>query len=314
MRTLLLRITAVAAVVTLAGGFVPVQACDPDGHLDIGLEVRANRIETGIYDLNDPQSPVLLSPGVRVWGGRFQVNPLDLFFADDPGFGALSGSGLPAGSQIGFNVLDDLLYWDGTGPVQFGPVPDEEQLRIRFGFQNRYVGTSTGTQAGFNFESVGAGGTVHRHISFFLLGRDGNSTPASVDGVQATNGIYLLNMEITSTAPGLAPSEPIWIVFSNDADEAGQCLHCTALNHVGSHIAHDRPIADLDFDRDVDTDDLDRFLACVTGPGIPWTDPCCQNADLDGDRDVDQSDFGLLQRCFAGPGVIINPACAAAVP
>lgn len=284
--------------------------CDPPGHLDIGLKVEGGRLETGIYDLNDPNNPALLSPGVRVWGGRFQAGPLDPFFTDDPGFGAVAGSGLPQGSQVGFNILDDLRYWNGQGPVQWGPVPGGEQLRIRFGFQNRWVGTGTGVQTGFNFDTVGSGGTVHRHLSFFLLGSDGNAVPAAIDGVQAADGIYLLKIQVTTTAPGILPSEPVYIVFVNFSTGPDDCRHCTALNHAGARLGHDRPAADQDFDRDVDADDFVAFEACFSGAAVSWTDPCCQGADLDADGDIDMNDFGLLQRCYAGPGVIADPACA----
>lgn len=67
--------------------------------------------------------------------------------------------------------------------------------------------------------------------------------------------------------------------------------------------------ADLDEDGDVDVDDLDHFLTCVSGPGIPQIVPACINARLDSDSDVDQSDFGLLQRCYSGRDVPANPAC-----
>jgi hypothetical protein len=60
----------------------------------------------------------------------------------------------------------------------------------------------------------------------------------------------------------------------------------------------------------VDTNDFSRFIACVTGPGISWTDPCCQYADFDHDGDIDGDDFALYQRCFAGAGQVADPNCA----
>lgn len=303
----------VVALVTASGlgWHARVSACDPEGHLDIGLEVQDDKLETGVYDLDDPQNPLLLSPGVRVWGSRFQANPLDPFFTNDPGFGAVAGSGLPGGSQIGFNVLDDLLYWDGSGDVSFGPVPDSEMLNIRFGFQSRDVGTGTGFVSGFNFDTVSGDGSVHRHLSLFLYGADGNAVPASQDGVQATDGVYLLNLEVTNTSGAVADSDPLWIVFGNFTDwDADLCLMCAALHHVGSRIAGDRPAADLDFDRDVDLDDVAAFEACATGPGVPWTDPCCQIADLDLDGDADHADFSRIQRCFSGEDTAADPDCA----
>ncbi|MBP7935592.1 MAG: hypothetical protein KA354_13175 [Phycisphaerae bacterium] len=59
---------------------------------------------------------------------------------------------------------------------------------------------------------------------------------------------------------------------------------------------------DYDEDCDVDGNDFEVFLACVSGPGVLQADASCrQKADLDNDGDVDQNDFGVFQRCFTGP-------------
>jgi hypothetical protein len=80
--------------------------------------------------------------------------------------------------------------------------------------------------------------------------------------------------------------------------------------------------ADFDQDCDVDADDLARFNACLTGPGLLY-DPanlpanCHQTpdasnhipADFDHDGDVDQTDFAKLQRCYTGPNISPPPDC-----
>jgi len=286
-------------------------ACDPTGHLGVAMVVEDNKIHTGVYAY-DPSNPVTVDIGVHVWGGgHFQENPLDPFWTDDPCYGSTTDSGLPPGSQVGFNILSDLLYWDGNGSVSFGPVPAGERLRIKYGFMTRHAGGGTGFVEGFNFQTVPSDGSFHRHLSYFLLGPDGNSIPADQDGVQAADGVYLLEIELTNTA-GIASSDPIWLVFRNfsPSDPLAEVKHCMALLHVAHDIAHDRPRADLDFDRDVDVDDLERFEACATGPGIPYVRECCRAADLDRDGDVDQADFGRLQRCFSGPEAHPDPRCA----
>ncbi len=80
--------------------------------------------------------------------------------------------------------------------------------------------------------------------------------------------------------------------------------------------------ADFNNDGDVDGDDFMLFVACVTGPAIPYgvaVPPGCGltfgannvlEADLDADGDVDHDDFGVFQRCFSGAGVLGNPGCA----
>lgn len=70
-----------------------------------------------------------------------------------------------------------------------------------------------------------------------------------------------------------------------------------------------KPIGDFNLDGRVDALDLERFLACLTGPARALTDVSCSAADLDDDGDVDQADFGVLQRCITGPKGLIDPYC-----
>jgi hypothetical protein len=66
---------------------------------------------------------------------------------------------------------------------------------------------------------------------------------------------------------------------------------------------------DFDDDYDVDGDDLDLFVSCASGPGLPYEEGC-EAADLDADQDVDSTDFAILQRCHSGAGRVARPACA----
>lgn len=302
---------AVAATTSVVSAEPPCITCAPTDHLGVAMKILDNKLRTGVY-VYDQTNPATTDVGQRVWSASpFQQNPFDPFFVDLPCYGATTDSNLPAGSQIGFNIRADLFYWDGNGPVNFGPVPSNEQLRIKYGFQSRIAGTGTGFVAGFNFQTVPGDGAFHRHLSYFLLGADGNSVPADQDGVQATDGIYLLELELTSTAAGVTKSDPVWIVFRNfpPSRTNADSLQCMALNFAAHRLAFDRAAADIDFDRDVDLDDLAYFQACYTGPQVPWSDPCCEWADADIDGDVDMIDFGLFQRCFAGPNVMVAPQC-----
>ena len=56
---------------------------------------------------------------------------------------------------------------------------------------------------------------------------------------------------------------------------------------------------DFDGDRDVDQDDLNTFVTCLSGPSIPRATGC-EKCDADGDGDVDQDDFGVFQRSYTG--------------
>lgn len=82
-------------------------------------------------------------------------------------------------------------------------------------------------------------------------------------------------------------------------------------NFFGFRVArvYEHVQADFDYDGDVDTDDLEHFESCASGPVIPQTDTACLDARWDSDDDVDQSDFGLFQRCYSGKDVPADPAC-----
>ncbi len=67
---------------------------------------------------------------------------------------------------------------------------------------------------------------------------------------------------------------------------------------------------DLDFDGDVDQEDVGYLQACLAGPGSPITDPKCTNADLDGDGDIDHDDFVVLRGCMSGASVPPVKGCA----
>ncbi|NLX14073.1 MAG: hypothetical protein GXY44_10525 [Phycisphaerales bacterium] len=89
-------------------------------------------------------------------------------------------------------------------------------------------------------------------------------------------------------------------------------------------VVLNRPVpGDFNADGHIDSDDLDVFKACKTGPAIPYDPtnlpPGCTltpdnegiiPADLDRDGDVDQDDFAMFQRCYSGPQANPDPRCA----
>jgi hypothetical protein len=66
-------------------------------------------------------------------------------------------------------------------------------------------------------------------------------------------------------------------------------------------------VADFDFDNDVDQEDHGHLQKCMSGAGLPQTDPDCQDAKLDGDNDVDLDDFNIFYNCMNGANQ--PPAC-----
>lgn len=205
-------------------------------HFDIRPRVESSKIVTDGFD--DGTSDLLSN--VRVFGYDFGENVDDPFFAQDPGFNAASGSGLPVGSQFKFNLLGDLQFWDGSGEVAFADVSSGESLDLNFGASTRTLTGSSGAQAGFNIQTVGAGGTVHRHLNAFLNGPDGNTLPAGPgswgagDSIQAADGIYMFSMQLLlDPNGGIASSDPIFIVFNNGLDEE---VHDSAIEWVNTNL------------------------------------------------------------------------------
>ena len=79
------------------------------------------------------------------------------------------------------------------------------------------------------------------------------------------------------------------------------CL--TSTSNTAALTLRNTVAADFDCDGDVDQTDFGHFQSCLTGLGLPLTDPQCQNADLDRDphNDVDMNDFDVFQSCLSGP-------------
>ncbi|HON64891.1 MAG TPA: glycoside hydrolase family 2 TIM barrel-domain containing protein [Phycisphaerae bacterium] len=85
----------------------------------------------------------------------------------------------------------------------------------------------------------------------------------------------------------------------SDADGDGvidACDNCPAVPNPDQT----RHVLDADGDCDIDSEDVQAFIECASGPQRPVATGC-QAHDVDGDGDVDQDDFGALQRCLTGP-------------
>lgn len=191
-------------------------------HADVRPGVAGGRLVTDGY-IDDTQETL---PGLRVFGYDFQEDPLDPYFAADPGFNALAGSGLPPGSQLLFRVPDaaafglpsNLGFWDGTDSdgtapgtqPSFGLPANAESLRLNLGSSNLAIGTALGSLPGFTLQNVADNGSVHLHLGTFLE-RAGGAVP--------TDGIYLFSLALLSSDPQVAESAPLFFVFNNGLSE-----------------------------------------------------------------------------------------------
>ncbi|MGD8450806.1 MAG: multiheme c-type cytochrome [Phycisphaerae bacterium] len=97
-----------------------------------------------------------------------------------------------------------------------------------------------------------------------------------------------------------------------DADTIGDaCDSCPDVYAPAGVDAFGRSIGCLDFDCDVDTDDLLVLNRCLSGPDDTTPPATCTpaefaRADVDDDGDVDLADFALLSQNCTGP--LISPA------
>jgi len=228
-------------VAMLLAGFFASRA---QAHSDITPRVVNNRLQT---DATDDGTGVATS-NVRVFGYDFQEEIDDPYFIADPGFNTPAG-GLPPASQLFFSIpgasasglTRSLSYWNGSGPVSFGPVPSSEALRLELGSQSLTItGTTTAPQAGFALGTAAAGGSFHRHLGSALLGADGNATAG--DGVVPANGIYVIPMALSSSEAGVQGSPTIWVVYNNGLSEA---VHDVAIDHIEANVVPEPASAGL---------------------------------------------------------------------
>jgi hypothetical protein len=160
--------------------------------------------------------PMIQTP-VNVFGATLDINDV----TSNPGFDTTAGM-FQVGSRIGFNVLDALLVWNGCGVEPAGA----ETMTISF--FTLFVTTADGFVPGYDL-AVQSDGGWHRHFSFFLNG-DGKRPPST--------GVYLLKLELYSTDPDLASSQPFWIVFNHADAEAN---HEQAIAWANVHLVGDVP-------------------------------------------------------------------------
>jgi hypothetical protein len=233
-------------------------------------------------------------------------------YSDLPSF--LSLASAPAGTQplppntnIYWDFLpmtvggytSNLLYWNGQGAVNFGPVPVlPGATDVTIGIYNTTDGTQAlvsdtsdmveGALLGVTNNS-GSGLRLHRH-NYFLLD-DG-------DGVEPTNvaeGVYLVALQLNM--PGYGISKPIFVVPGSYG------LVSTSLPTLETAVAWVEENAsmlildgDYDFDGDVDSGDYSTWRSQHGSAG-----PFPQNGDYaDGNRDgkVDAADYVVWRKNF----------------
>jgi hypothetical protein len=157
----------------------------------------------------------LVTHGARYFESELSGVAPGPYVSEAPGFDSLPNLLTPT-EQIGFNVLQSLLYWDGDELTTPG---SSVALSLVFSGSSRIVTQSTGSMAGF---SLGGGGSdedenyvgdFHKHFDFVL------SSGAPV-------GAYGVLLELTPiNTSRFAASDPFLLVFNrglgNPAFESG---------------------------------------------------------------------------------------------
>ena len=201
-----------------------------EGHAgDVFVGLESDHIVTGLIDEEDVEMEIHVFASEM---GEAGVPG----YSDEPGWEAYPGTFNPD-SRVGWNAMAGLGRWNGDG---FDTGIDET-LTISFGTLAFEIGADP--VAGFDL-AVQPDGGLHRHVGFYL----DNATQAPAVGV------YLVELELYSTDSAVEASEPIWIVFNNEASEED---HEAAIEWVEENLALEEHCdADLDGDHDIDVEDL----------------------------------------------------------
>ncbi|HUO08108.1 MAG TPA: PEP-CTERM sorting domain-containing protein [Phycisphaerae bacterium] len=166
---------------------------------------------------------------VQIFQYDLEGDPTTPGFTEDPGFRPEPGSGLPANSYLGFNVVTSLLYWNGTGTPSFAPVTDASHLELYVGTQSHvFITGNTGPQNGFVIAQLSSLGSAHQHLSSQILGAPmaggtyldalGNTYGAPDVGVYAV-GIDVVDSTNNTTNPFDFDSGTRWLVYAENVDD-----------------------------------------------------------------------------------------------
>lgn len=142
-------------------------------------------------------------------------------FAGEPGFVSEvdAGMGINPDDVIAYNVLGDLMYWDGAA---FTPPAAGMQIRIENnGAPDTVVSGESGLQPGGfspSTNTIGAAdvvGDFHSHIDFFL---EPNNSPEAPP--PPAFGAYGIKLNLTTNAAGIADSVPLFLTFNFGLSDA----------------------------------------------------------------------------------------------
>ena len=169
----------------------------------------AQDLHHGDIEITSEGGSVVVEPGAEGWvfEGEFIAPPDAMaYFGDEPGFDSEPGS-FTAGDQVGFEVLSDLLFWNGSAMTD-----PADRVEISKGPASILLAAGTGPQEGFGFGTADSTGVVHDHLEFALQTLSGSDYVAG-----GAAGVYGLHLLLNS--PQYGDSQLFLIALNNGLDE-----------------------------------------------------------------------------------------------
>ncbi len=228
-----------------------------------------------------------------------------------------------AGETTAYTLLNEGNEYatiDGTGVVYdlAGNLTEDEDDRLYvYDEQNRLIEVQDASRtpvATFTYDALG------RRVSSVVDGvetryyYDGKSVIEERDAsdvrtaYHVNGGQFIDERVATSKEGGAAPAFSYPLLNRNFSvagrgNASGSTISRQDFSAVGDFT---QPLGgfffDADDDDDIDLNDLDAFVTCLTGPG-GTAGSGCEVHDVDEDGDVDVLDFDWLQLAFGGAGV-----------
>ena len=272
----------------------------------IGTQKAAAQHLDVLFSYENEKIDIQQQPDSRglVYAGNFPTTGIERQFTTLPGFASETDVGLGIGTEdeLVYNILDNLIYWDGN---DFAPPSDGAQIRVENnppGTPDTVVTSTSGEQLGSfsppvnRIAAAGSSGDFHRDLAWFLEPQGAPSPPPE--------GAYGLKLTLSTDEPGISDSDPLFFVFNFGLDAT---TFDSALGAFADLLAPTLP-GDFDSDGDVDSADRTTITANWTGalePGVGMS--TSGQGDADGDGDVDSADLTILVTNWTG-AMMASPA------
>ena len=175
------------------------------GHSDHGHSDIEFAYQNGMVDIE-------FGPEGRVFEGEFPTSGTDLQFTTEPGFASETseGMGIGSGDQIVYNVLDSLLFWNGSSiaaptagtQIRIGNIPPTVPDTVVSGTSGSQPGSFS--PAANRVGAADGTGDFHADLDWFLEPNTGN--PGT--------GAYAVKLNLSTSAAGIANSDDFFIVYN----------------------------------------------------------------------------------------------------